>query len=154
MIYDNSNDKGSGNKMNLRNLLVIIMGLLFVLSAFIPLASYHFEGEANIIGLLWNFMLPTGWFSIIAGIVLLFHRRIGLKKPRLAYAMLAAGLFLLILSLLQGLSLLVDVDWLLGVLHGIKGDFDLQGSLAVPIFLGMANVFVSFVLMITGYNER
>ena len=133
--------------MNLRNLLGEIGGLLFILSAFAPLASYHFEGEANIVGVLWNFMLPTGWFAIIVGVALLLHKRIGLKNKRLAYAMLAASLFLLSLSLLQGLGLLLDVDYLLGLLHGVKGDFDLQGSMAVPLFLGIAGILASLLLM-------
>ncbi|MBE3116316.1 hypothetical protein IMZ68_03850 [Candidatus Bathyarchaeota archaeon] len=140
--------------MNLRNLLAAIVGVLFILSAFVPLASYHFEGEASIIGVLWNFMLPTGWFTIAAGAVLLFHKRIGLKNKRLAYAMLAVSLFLLIISILQGLGLLLDVDYLLGLLHGVKGDFDLQGSMAVPLFLGIAGIFASLMLIATGHSER
>ena len=141
-------------EVSLRNFLGALVGLLFVLSAFVPLASYHFEGKALISGILWNFMLPTGWFAVVAGAVLLFHKRSGLKGKRLAYAMLAAGLLLLVLSLLQGLGLLVNVDWLLGVLHGVRGDFDLQGSMAVPIFFGVAVMFASLLLIIHGKNER
>jgi hypothetical protein len=129
-------------------------GIAFVLSAFVPLGSYHFEGQANIIGILWNFMLPTGWFTIAAGAILLFHRRLGLKNRRLTYVMLAASLFLLIISLLQGLGFLLDVDYLLGLLHGVKGDFDLQGSLAIPLFLALAGVSTSLVLIAARYNER
>ncbi len=133
--------------MSLRNLLVAIVGLLFVLSAFAPLGSYHFMGKALVSGILWNFMLPTGWVAIAAGAVLLFHKRIGLENQRLAYAMLAASLFLLVISLLQGLGLLLDVDAFLGLLHGVEGDFDLQGSMAVPLFLGMTGIFVSIMLI-------
>jgi hypothetical protein len=141
-------------QVNFRNLLGTLVGLLFVLSAFVPLASYHFEGKALISGILWNFMLPTGWFAIVVGILLLFHKRIGLKGKRLAYAMLVAGLLLLVISLLQGLGLLVNVDWLLSVLHGVRGNFDLQGSMAVPMFFGIAVMFASLLLIIQGKNER
>lgn len=48
------------------------------------MASYHFEGKVLIAGILWNFMLPTGWFAIVAGVVLLFHNRIGLKKQTIS----------------------------------------------------------------------
>jgi hypothetical protein len=138
-------------EVNLRNLIGTILGLLFTLSAFVPMASYHFEGEANIVGVLWNLMLPTGWFAIIAGTILLLHERIGLKNKRLAYAILAASLILIALSLLQGL--LLDVDYLLGLWHGVKGDFDFESrSNAVPLFLGMAGIFAS-LLLITIRNE-
>lgn len=62
--------------------------------------------------------------------------------------MLAASLLLLTLSLLQGLGLLLDVDWLLGVLHGVRGDFDLQGSMAVPLYLGIVGIFASLLVMV------
>jgi hypothetical protein len=55
--------------------LVIILGVLFVGSAFVPLGSYHFVGEANIIGVLWNFMLPTGWLALIFGVILIFPKQ-------------------------------------------------------------------------------
>ena len=133
--------------MNLRNLIGTIVGLLFILSAFVPIASYHFEGEANIVGVLWNFMLPTGWFAIIAGTTLLLRERIGLKNKRLAYAMLAASLLLIVLYLIQ------DVDYLLGLWHEVKGDFDLEGGIrGVPFFLGIAGIFAS-LLLITMRNE-
>jgi hypothetical protein len=140
--------------VNFRNLLGALVDLLFVLSAFVPLASYHFEGKALISGILWNFMLPTGWFAIAAGAILLFHKRIGLKNMRLAYAILAASLFLLVIALLQGLGLLFDIDYLLGLLHGVSGDFELQGSMAVPLFLGIVGIFASLLLMITRHSER
>jgi hypothetical protein len=128
--------------VNLRNLLGTIVGLLFILSAFVPMASYHFEGGANIVGVLWNFMLPTGWFAIIAGTTLLLRERIGLKNKRLACAMLAASLLLIVLYLIQ------DVDYLLGLWHGVRGDFDLEGGIrGVPLFLGIAGIFASLLLM-------
>jgi hypothetical protein len=49
--------------VKLKSLIGVIVGLLFIASAFVPLGNYHFEGEANIVGILWNFMLPTGWFG-------------------------------------------------------------------------------------------
>ncbi len=49
--------------MKLQNFLGIIVGLLLIASAFVPLGPYHFEGEANITGVLWNFVLPTGWLA-------------------------------------------------------------------------------------------
>jgi peptidoglycan/LPS O-acetylase OafA/YrhL len=68
--------------MNLSHLIVVIVGLLFVLSAFIALADYHLVGTDTIVeGTLYNFMLPTGWFSIIAGVfLLLLNRRNKLNK--------------------------------------------------------------------------
>jgi hypothetical protein len=136
--------------VKLRNLIGVIAGLLFVASAFVPLSAYHFEGEANIVGVLWNFMLPTGWFSIIAGAALIFHEKIGLKNKWLAYALFVASLLLIVLFLLE------DVDYFLGLWHGVKGDFDVEGRwllTPVSLYLGATGVLTSSALMVTRNNS-
>ena len=130
--------------VKLQSLVARSVGSLFVASAFVPLASYHFVGEANIVGLLWNFMLPTGWFSLAAGIFLLLHNRIGLNGKRLGYTILAASLFLLVLFLLE------DIDYFLSLWHGVSGDYDLEGMILGPVSIGLGLIGVSVgALLIT-----
>jgi len=131
--------------MKLKNLLGLIVGGLFIVSAFVPLGGYHFEGEANIIGVLWNFMLPSGWFGIIVGILLILHNKIGLKNKRLAYVMFTAGLLSVALFFLQ------DVDYFLGLWNGVCGDFDVDGKwflTPVSFYLGLLGVFASLLVAI------
>ena len=91
-------------------------------------------------------MLPTGWFAIMVGAILLLRERIGLRNKRLAYVILVASLTLIALSMFQGL--LLDVDYVLGLLHGVKGDFDFESrSNAFFFFLGIAGIFASLLLM-------
>jgi uncharacterized membrane protein YozB (DUF420 family) len=104
------------------NLSGLIVGVLFVVSAFVPLGSYHFEGEAKIIGILWNFMLPTGWFGILVGVLLILRNKIGLKNKRSAYVMFTAGLLSIVLFIVQ------DVDYFLCLWNGVNGDFDVDGK--------------------------
>ena len=119
------------------------MGLLFILSAFVPLAGYHLEStDIPVWGTVWNFMLPTGWFSIIAGVcLLLLSKRSELKNKWLALAIFTVSISLLIVFFLQ------DADYFIGLWLGTKGDFDLEGQIAVPFFLGIAGIFSSLVLM-------
>lgn len=137
--------------MKLSAIIGIVVGVLFIGSAFVPIGPYHSLGEANIVGGLWAFMLPTGWFGIMAGIVLVFHWKIGLKNRRLAYAMFAASLLLIALFLLQ------DVDFFLSLWHGGKAaefDVDAQGLGGVSFFLGILGVFTSLFLMIMPSQKR
>ena len=107
--------------MKLKNFVSLIIGFLILALAFVPIGAYHGLGDMDISGTLWNFMLPTGWLSIITGIVLLIHKRISLKNKRLAYVMFSFSLLLLMLFLLQ------DVDYHLSLWHGIKdSNFDVD----------------------------
>ena len=129
--------------MKLQNLVPRIVGSLFVASAFVPLASYHFEGEPYIFGFLWNLMLPTGWLAVTAGAVMLLHQRIGLSKKQLVYVMLASGLLLMLLFRLQ------DVDYFLGLWHGVQGNFDTEKmTLTLAAFLvGIMGILGSLFLV-------
>jgi hypothetical protein len=132
--------------VNHRNLSGAILGLLFILSAFAPMASYRFKSEVPIVGVLRNLILPTGWFGIIAGTTVLLYKRIGLKNKGLIYAVLVISIILIILSLFQGLFLYVD--YLVGLLHGVEGDFDFESrSNAVPLFLGILSIFTGILLV-------
>ena len=91
--------------MRFQNFLVIILGVLFVASAFVPLGPYHFVGEPNIVGVLWNFMLPKGWLALIIGVILIFHKYLGFENKKLV-------LFLGISSLLIVVFRFQDVDLL------------------------------------------
>lgn len=130
--------------MKLWTLVGLVFGFLFIVSAFIPLGPYHYEGELDISGTLWNFMLPTGWFGVIFGFILLLNKQIGLNKF-LAYAIFTFSLLLILLFLLQ------DADYFISLWHGVSGldfDVDAQWFLApVSFYLGMAGVFTSLCLM-------
>jgi hypothetical protein len=132
------------NFMRLTCVIGVVFGLLFFVSAFVPIGPYHSLAGEDIVGGLWNFMLPTGWFGLVAGIVLVFHGRIGLKNRRLAIVLFAFSLLLMALFLLQ------DVDYFLSLWHGgraVEFDVDHQGLGSVSFFLGIAGVFTSLLLM-------
>jgi hypothetical protein len=137
-------DKGD-NKINLQNVIGIVFGLLFIASAVIPVGPYHSLGETNITGVLWNFMLPTGWLGIAIGVGLLLNERIGLNDKQLAYGMFAVSLLLLLAFLLQ------DVDYFLSFWHGINTNFDVnsQWFLApASAYLGIFGSFTSLLLIL------
>jgi hypothetical protein len=120
--------------------LVIILGVTFVVSTFVPLGPYHFVGEPNVVGVLWNFMLPTGWLALIIGVILIFHKHLGLKNKKLA-------LFLGISSLLIVVIRFQDVDYFLSLYHGISGEFDVD-SHAISIFpfaVALVSLLASFL---------
>jgi hypothetical protein len=127
------------------------MGLLLIVSAFVPLGPYHFVGEADITGVLWNFMLPTGWLALIFGVVLLFHMRLGIKDMRLA-------MFILFASGSTIVFRIQDVDYFLSLWHGVNGNFDVDRH-AVSIFpfvvkiLGLIAYFFVIILQIPTENK-
>jgi hypothetical protein len=51
-------------KLKFRNYITIVVGLLFIASSLVPVGVYHHEGVEGIYGVIWNFMIPTGWFYI------------------------------------------------------------------------------------------
>lgn len=123
----------------------VLFGLLFIISALIPLGVYHFEGEADIVGTLWNLMLPTGWFDLAIGLMLLFHRKIGLRGKRLQYLVLLGGLTSLVLFYVQ------DVDVFLGLWRGVSGDFDVDGKwlgALLPFYVGLLSAVMGLFGMI------
>lgn len=132
--------------MELKKFVGPVFGLLLLASAFVPLAAYHGLGDVTITGTLWSFMLPTGWFSIIAGVVLLIHQKIGLKNKRLTYALFLISVFLVLLFLLQ------DVDYYLSLWHGIEPtNFDVDQILLAYVSLPLAalGIFASLLLSAT-----
>ena len=124
------------------------MGLLFIASALVPLGPYHFRGEPNITGVLWNFMIPTGWLAIILGAVLLFHKKLGLENKRLAFLMFAASLLVIVFRF-------PDVDYFLSLWHGVTGDFDVEARGGfVPLAVALVSLLESFlVLAIHNHNN-
>jgi hypothetical protein len=68
----------------------------------------------------------------------LLNKRNKLKNKGLAFSMFAASISVIILFPLQ------DVDYFIGLWPGMKGDFDLEKSVAVPFFLGTAGILASF----------
>ena len=138
-----------GLGVKFQNVVGIIIGMLLIASAFVPLGPYHFVGEADINGVLWNFMLPTGWLALIFGVVLLFHMRLGIKNMRLAMLILV-GSGSIIFFRFQ------DVDYFLGLWHGVKGNFDVDRH-AVSIFpfvVEIVGLIASFFVMIIQHNNN
>ena len=130
--------------MRLRNFVSPIIGFLLLASAFAPIGAYHGLGDMDISGTLWNFMLPTGWFSTITGIVLLIHERIKLKNKRLAFIMFSFSLLSIMLFLLQ------DVDYHLSLWHGIKTtNFDVDSFILayVSAFTAILSTFAGLFLI-------
>ena len=131
--------------MDSKTVVGIIVGLLFLAYALVPLGSYHLEGATGVTGTLWHFMVPTGWYCIAVGVVLLFHRRLGLENRRLAYILFAAGVF--IVPLLFG----QNVDYWLGLWRGVAGDYDVDGPkwLLTPfLLLAATGIFTSLFVWI------
>lgn len=119
-----------------------VFGLLFATSTLVPLGIYHFEGEANIVGMLWNIMLPTGWFDLALGVMIFFHRKIGFSTERVPYLLLLGGLLSIILFYFQ------DIDLFLGLWHGVRGDFDVDGKWVgtlTPFYSGLTSTVVGLV---------
>ena len=132
--------------LKFRNYLGIAVGLLFLAYAFVPMGGYHLEGTMGINCTLWHFMVPTGWYCIAVGVVLLFHRRLGLENRRLAYILFAAGLFIMPLLFRQ------NVDYWLGLWRGVAGDYDVDAPtwLLTPfLMLAVTGIFTSLLVMIT-----
>ena len=136
--------------LKFRNNLGVAVGLLFIASALVPLGGYHLEGAADITGALWHFMVPTGWYSIAVGVVLLFHKRLGLENRRLAYILFAAGLFIVPLLFRQ------NVDYWLGVWRGITGNYDVESTrwlLASIPFVALTSIFASLLVWTNPTNN-
>ena len=133
--------------MKLQNFLTIIMGLFFIASAIVPIGVYHFVGEANITGVLWNLMLPTGWSALIVGVVLLIHGRLGLENGRLALFMFISSLSIIIFRFF-------DVDYFLGLWYGVKGNFDVDARVPIPFVVALASLLASIFLMIIHNNTN
>lgn len=139
---------GGSLDLKLQNYIAIIVGLLFIVSAFVPLGPYHFLGEANITGVLWNFMVPTGWLAIIVGVVLLFHSKLGLTNKRLAIFMFAASLSVIVFRF-------QDVDYFLSLWHGVKGEFDVDRGFGSLIQFAIALLSVlAGLLVIVIHNSK
>jgi MFS family permease len=136
------------------NYIGIAVGFLFIASALVPVGVYHLRSsDAPVGGTLWNFMLPTGWFYLIIGIALLFHKRLGLENKQLAFVMFAAGL--LFYPLLQR----QNVDYWLGLLRGVTGDYDVNSfgflklMLYCPFCVGLTSILASLLVMINGRTK-
>jgi len=129
-----------------RKKLGIAIGLLFIASALVPLGGYRLESsDVHVTGVLWNFMMPTGLLYIVAGVVLLFHKRLRLEKKRLAFVMFAAGL--LFFPLYFGLN----VDYWLGLWRGVAGNFDVESKgwrlmLYFPLCVALTSMFASLLV--------
>ena len=122
-----------------------MVGSLFLAYALVPLGGYHLEGAMGVTGTLWHIMVPTGWYCIAVGVVLLFHRRLGLENRRLAYVLFAAGLFIIPLLFRQ------NVDYWLGLWRGVAGDYDVDGPqwLLTPfLMLAATGIFTSLLVWI------
>ena len=129
--------------MHSKTFVGIIVGLLFLVYALVPLGGYHLEGTMGVTGTLWHFMVPTGGYCIAVGVVLLFHRRLGLENRRLAYILFAAGLFIIPLLFRQ------NVDYWLGLWRGVTGDYDVDGPkwLLTPfLMLAATGIFTSLLV--------
>ena len=140
-------------KLKFRNYIGIVVGLLFIASSLVPVGVYHHEGAANITGVLWNFMIPTGWLHIVIGVILLFHKRLGLENKRLAFVMFAAGLLFYPLLLRQ------NVDYWLGLWRGVTGDYDVESfgflklMLYFPFCVALTSILASLLVMINGRTK-
>lgn len=135
--------------LKLRTVVIPLFGLLLIASAFVPIGAYHGLGDIDVSGILWNFILPTGWFGIIAGIGLLFFDRIRLNNKRLADVIFLISLLLMMLSLLQ------DVDYHLSLWHGVKTtNFDVDSFILanVSVILSLLGTCVG-LLLITNHKK-
>lgn len=137
-------------KFKFKNYIGIAVGLLFIASALVPVGGYHLEGAVGITGVLWGFMVPTGWYCLVVGVVLLFHKRLRLENKRLALVMFAAGLLFFPLVFRQ------DIDYFLGLWRGVSGDFDLEGPrwlIALHYSGALTGLFTSLLVMINGRTK-
>jgi hypothetical protein len=135
------------------NYIGVAVGFLFIASALVPVGAYHHEGAANITGVLWNFMIPTGWLHFVIGVILLFHKRLGMENKQLALVMFAAGLLFYPLLLRQ------NVDYWLGLWRGVSGDYDVDSfgflklMLYFPFCVALTSIFASLLVMINGRTK-
>ena len=134
-------------KIKFRNHLGIAVGLLFIASALVPLGGYHLENsDVPVTGVLWHFMVPTGWIHIVVGVILLFQKRLGLENKRLAFVLFAAGLFYYPLLFRQ------NVDYWLGLWRGVSGGFDVDSfgwirlMLYFPFTVALTGIFTSLLV--------
>ena len=134
-----------------KNYIGIAVGLLFIASALVPVGGYHLRSSnVPVLGILWGFMVPTGWYCIVVGGVLLFHKRLRLENKRLALVMFAAGLLFFPLVFRQ------NVDYWLGLWRGVSGNFDVESSrwlLASIPFVALTSIFASLLAMINGRTK-
>jgi len=118
---------------------------------------YHHEGAVGITGVLWNFMIPTGWFYMLVGVVLLFHKRLRLENKRSAFVMFVAGLLFYPLLLRQ------NVDYWLGLWRGVAGSYDVKSLKAFewlrlmfyfPFYVGLTSIFAGLLVLINGRTNE
>ena len=94
-------------------------------------------------------MIPTGWLALIIGVILIFHKHLGLENKKLA-------LFLGISSLLIVVFRFQDVDYFLGLYHGVSGEFDVDRfELSIfPFAVALVSLLASFLGMVAQNNKR
>jgi len=141
-------------KLKFRNYIGVAVGFLFIASALVPLGGYHLENsDVPVTGVLWNFMVPTGWIHIVVGVILLFQKRLGLENKRLAFVLFAAGLFYYPLLFRQ------NVDYWLGLWRGVSGGFDVDSfgwirlMLYFPFCVALTSILTSLLVMINGSTK-
>ena len=139
-------------KLKFKNYIGIAVGLLFIASALVPVGGYHLRSSnVPVLGILWGFMVPTGWYCIVVGVVLLFHKRLRLENKRLALVMFAAGLLFFPIVFRQ------DIEYFLGLWRGVSGDFDLEGPrwlIALHYSGALIGLFVSLLVMLEKDQRR
>ena len=126
-----------------RNKLGVVVGLLFLAYALVPLGGYQLVGADGVARILWHFMVPTGWYCLVVGVILLFHRRLGLENRRLAYVLFATGLFIIPLLFQQ------NIEYWLGLWSGVSGNFDIEAPrwLLTPfLVLAATGIFTSLLV--------
>lgn len=123
------------------------MGMVFVASAFSPVAAYHFLGEADVTGVVWNFMLPVGWFSLVLGFMIIVHQMMGMHTRTL-------GSLLVVGSLMMFLFNFIKADCILGFWTGTVGDFDTDNYLPITFWTAIIGIFVGLLLRFPAKNSK
>ena len=88
-------------------------------------------------------MLSTGWLDAAIGALLLLYGGVRLNGKWLKYLMLIGGVISIALFYIQ------DVDLYLGLWHGIRGDFDVDGKsflTASPLLVGLTSTLMGLYL--------
>jgi hypothetical protein len=126
----------------------VILGSLFIIAQFIPLGAYHFVGEPHIVGGLYNVLFPHGMFTLIFGFLLIFYEKLMLERfIRLNYLLILGGALIILVGYYE------PEDYILGLLHGVEGDFDTDGvNTGFPI--GLVSVLVGMIKEVSADKRK
>lgn len=131
-------------------ILRYLLGFLYIISLFSPLAVYHSLEEPYLQGILWAFMTPLGYISLVIGILIIFYNKLKFVN-RLHHSSLIfySGIIIILTWLLQ------PTKTILKMYYSTTTEFDLDyysPLTTLPIIIAVISILYKLVYILR--NKR